>query len=150
MAHPGGKPSPLRVLPCGTPATSANSFLLPCGPMAEQATGHELAPRSVANMKDAQLVDVRTPAEYGTSHIEGARHVPLDELQAGAGELDPAKPVVFYCRTGERSQMAMDALRASGWDAYSMGGGLVAWADEGLPLEPEGAEVAQHSSIPPR
>jgi rhodanese-related sulfurtransferase len=117
--------------------------------MAEQATEHELAPQSVAGMKDAQLVDVRTPAEYGTSHIEGARHVPLDELQASADDFDRDRPVVFYCRTGERSQMAMDAFRASGWDAYSMGGGLVAWADEGLPLEPEGADVAQHSSIPP-
>jgi rhodanese-related sulfurtransferase len=104
----------------------------------------------VTELKDAQLVDVRTPAEYGASHIKDAVHVPLDELQAAAGNLDRDRPVVFYCRSGERSQLAVDAFRASGWDAYGMAGGLIAWAEEGLPLEPEGAEVAQHSSIPSR
>lgn len=116
--------------------------------MAEQATEHELAPEQVSELTDAQLVDVRTPAEYQTSRIEGARHLPLDTLQAAAGELDRDRPLVFYCRTGERSAMAVDAFRASGWDAYGIGGGLVAWAELGLPLEPEGADVAHHSGIP--
>jgi rhodanese-related sulfurtransferase len=118
--------------------------------MADQATEHDLAPGRVAEMKDAQLVDVRTPAEYDTSHLKDAVHVPLDELQAAASNLDRDRPVVFYCRAGERSQMAVDAFRASGWEAYGMAGGLVAWAEDGLPVEPEGAEVAQHSSIPSR
>jgi rhodanese-related sulfurtransferase len=113
-----------------------------------QATEHELAPERAAELTGAQLVDVRMPAEYETSHIAGARHITLDRLQADAGELDRERPAVFYCRTGERSAMAADAFRASGWDAYSIGGGLVAWAEKGLPLEPDGAEVAQHSSIP--
>lgn len=116
--------------------------------MAEQATEHELAPERVAEMKDAQLVDVRTAEEYEASHIDGARHVSLDQLQAAAGELDQARPVVFYCRSGDRSVMAVDAFRASGWEAYGMEGGLVAWAEDGLPLEPEGAEVAHHSGLP--
>ena len=118
--------------------------------MAEQATEHDLAPQRVAEMKDAQLVDVRTAAEYETSHIEGARHVPLDQLPGTADQLDREKPLILYCRSGERSQMAVEAFRASGWDAYAMTGGLLAWAEAGLPLEPEGAEVAQHSSIPSR
>jgi rhodanese-related sulfurtransferase len=118
--------------------------------MADQATEHDLAPGRVAEMKDAQLVDVRTPAEYDTSHLKDAVHVPLDELQAAASNLDRDRPVVFYCRAGERSQMAVDAFRASGWEAYGMAGGLVAWAEDGLPVEPEGAEVAQHRSIPSR
>jgi rhodanese-related sulfurtransferase len=116
--------------------------------MADQATEHELAPERAAEIEDAQLVDVRTPAEYEASRIEGARHVPLDELQATAPELDRRRPVIFYCRTGERSAMASDAFRADGWEAYTVAGGLVAWAEKGLPLEPDGAEVAQHSSIP--
>jgi rhodanese-related sulfurtransferase len=124
------------------------ALLLACAAMAEQATEHELAPDKVADLADAQLVDVRTPAEYEASRIEGARHITLDELETSAGQLDKQRPLVFYCRTGERSAMAADAFRASGWDAYSVGGGLVAWAEQGLPLEPEGAEVAQHSSIP--
>jgi rhodanese-related sulfurtransferase len=118
--------------------------------MTDQATDHELTPQNAADMSDAQFVDVRTPAEYETSHIKDARHLTLDELQARADELDRDRPVVFYCRSGERSQMALDAFLASGWDAYAIGGGLLAWHEQGLPLEPEGAEVAQHSSIPSR
>ena len=119
--------------------------------MADEATEFELAPERVAEMSDAQLIDVRTSDEYDTSHAPGALHVSLDELQAAAmGGLDRERPVVFYCRAGERSQMAVDAFRASGWDAYGLRGGLVAWAEQGLPLEPEGAEVAVHSSIPTR
>jgi rhodanese-related sulfurtransferase len=118
--------------------------------MAEQATEHDLEPQRISELGDAQLVDVRTPAEYETSRLEGALHIPLDELQAAAGNLARGRPVVFYCRSGERSQMAVEAFRASGWDAYAMSGGLLAWAEAGLPLEPEGAEVAQHSSIPSR
>ena len=116
--------------------------------MAEQATEHDLEPQRVSELGDAQLVDVRTPAEYEASHIEGALHIPLEELQDEASNLDRTRPVVLYCRSGDRSQMAADAFRASGWDAYAMSGGLVAWSEEGLPLEPEGAEVAPHSGLP--
>jgi rhodanese-related sulfurtransferase len=118
--------------------------------MAEQrATGHELVPERVRELSDAQLVDVRTPAEYEAGHIAGARHVPLEELRATAAELEHDRPVVFYCRSGDRSSMAVEAFRASGWDAYAIGGGLVAWAERGLPLEPENSEVAHHSGLPP-
>jgi rhodanese-related sulfurtransferase len=117
--------------------------------MADQATEHDLAPERVNEMTDAQLVDVRTREEYETSRIARARHLPLDQLQTAAGELDKERPLVFYCRSGDRSTMAVDAFRAAGWDAYAMSGGLVAWAESGLPLEPEGAEVARHSGLPP-
>ena len=45
--------------------------------------------------------------------------------------------------------MAADAFAASGWDAHSIEGGLLAWAEAGLPLEPEGGEVADRSGLPP-
>ena len=101
-------------------------------------------------MRDAQVVDVRTAAEYDASHAPGALHVSLDELQAAAAGFDRERPIVFYCRAGERSQMVVDAFRASGWDAYGLSGGLVAWAERGLPLDPEDGQVATHSSIPSR
>jgi rhodanese-related sulfurtransferase len=108
----------------------------------------ELSPQQVRDLSDAQIVDVRTAAEWDESRIEGARHVPLEQLGGVAPELDRERPLVFYCRVGERSAMAAEAFRASGWNAHSLAGGLIAWADEGLPLEPQGAPVAQHSSIP--
>jgi len=117
--------------------------------MSEQETAVlELSPAQVAELTGAQLVDVRMTAEYDAGHIAGARHVPLDQVGAVAPELDPAKPLVFYCRVGERSALAADAFRNAGYDAYTMAGGLVAWAGEGHPLEPDGGEVASHSSIP--
>jgi rhodanese-related sulfurtransferase len=98
----------------------------------------------------AQLVDVRTDAEYAAGHIPGALHVPLADVRSEAAGLDRDKPLVVYCRSGERSGMAADAFAASGWDAHSIEGGLLQWADEGLPLEPEGGSVAENPNMPPR
>jgi rhodanese-related sulfurtransferase len=110
-----------------------------------------LAPERVAELiesGEAQVIDVRTPAEHEAGHIGAARHVPLESVTAEVSSLDPSKPLVFYCRGGERSGMAAEAFAASGWDAYNMDGGLVAWAERGLPLEPEGGVVAERSLLP--
>jgi rhodanese-related sulfurtransferase len=98
----------------------------------------------------AQLVDVRTDTEYAAGHIPGALLVPLADVQSEAAGLDRERPLVVYCRSGERSGMAADAFAASGWDAHSIEGGLLQWADEGLPLEPEGGSVAENPNLPPR
>ncbi len=52
--------------------------------------------------------------------------------------------MVFYCRVGSRSLMAAQAFRASGFEAYSMAGGLLRWAQEGRELAPDGGRVADH------
>ena len=57
---------------------------------------------------------------------------------------DRERPVVFYCRVGARSEMAAQAFRGAGFEAYSMRGGLQRWAQEGHPLSPEGGEGADH------
>lgn len=93
---------------------------------------------------DLQLIDVREPYEHEAGHIDGSRLIELVKLSSQAATLDPARPVVFYCRVGGRSLMAAQALRAAGIDAYSMVGGLVRWASEGKPLSPEGGTVADH------
>ena len=91
----------------------------------------------------AQVVDVREAYEYDAGHIAGAHHIELPQLSAGADGLDRARPVVFYCRSGERSSMAAEAFAASGFEAYTVAGGLLAWADDGLPLEPDGGTVSE-------
>jgi rhodanese-related sulfurtransferase len=111
----------------------------------------ELEPARARDMLsdgDAQVVDVRADYEYETGHLPGARHVPLERLESEAEGLDRSRPVILYCRGGNRSAMAAEAFRNSGWDAYSIAGGLVAWADTGLPLEPEDGEVAERSNLP--
>ena len=94
---------------------------------------------------EIQLVDVREPYEWDAGRIPGdVRHIPMGDLSAQAATLDPATPVVFQCRSGARSLMAAQAFRASGFDAYSMAGGLIAWDDAGYPLAPDGGTVAAH------
>jgi rhodanese-related sulfurtransferase len=91
-----------------------------------------------------QVIDVREAYEREAGHIAGTRHIELNHLTAQAATVDRERPVIFYCRVGGRSTMAAQAFRASGFQAYSMDGGLRRWADEGRPLEPEGGSVADH------
>ncbi len=107
----------------------------------------ELSPREAAALLqdgDAQLVDVRTPEEHSAGRIEGDVHIELESLPAQAETLDRERPVVFYCRSGARSALATDAFRAAGFDAHNLAGGLLAWAEQGLPLEPLDGRVARH------
>jgi rhodanese-related sulfurtransferase len=105
----------------------------------------ELDPADVAARlqrdQELQLIDVREDDEREAGHIAGTRHVRLVELTAAAETIERDRPVVFYCRVGNRSLMAAQAFRGAGFEAYSMGGGLVRWADEGNPLAPEGGHV---------
>jgi rhodanese-related sulfurtransferase len=91
----------------------------------------------------AQLVDVRADHEWEAGRIAGAKHVPLAELSERAGEIEKGRPVVLYCRGGNRSTMATQALADAGYDAAKLSEGIVGWAEEGLPLEPEGGRVAE-------
>ncbi len=80
-----------------------------------------------------QVIDVRTPDERPDGAIEGDVLIPLDELSTRAGEIDPQRPALIYCRSGARSAMAVSALRAAGYDAHNLAGGMLAWLDAGLP-----------------
>jgi rhodanese-related sulfurtransferase len=105
----------------------------------------QYTPREVANLLargEIQLVDVRQPYEHDAGRVAGDRLVALGELAARAQEIDLAKPVVFYCRSGARSAMATQAFRQAGFDAYNMTGGLLEWEASGLPIEPADGYVA--------
>lgn len=107
----------------------------------------ELPPARVAELQDDghwQVVDVREAPERAAGRIAGSRHVELADLTAQAESIDRDRPVIFYCRVGARSAMAAQAFRASGWEAYSMGGGLLQWDAEGRPLDPPDGRVADH------
>ncbi len=78
----------------------------------------------------ASLVDVRRDDEWEAGHMPDAIHIPLPELQERAAETGDG-PVVFYCRSGDRSRMAAEAFRASGRDAASLAGGIEAWIAAG-------------------
>lgn len=90
----------------------------------------------------AQLIDVRTAHEWEAGRIEGAGHIELAELDARASEIDSEQPVVFYCRGDNRSDMAAAAFEGNGYRASALAGGIQAWVDAGLPIEPEDGYVA--------
>jgi rhodanese-related sulfurtransferase len=91
----------------------------------------------------AQLIDVRADHEWEAGHIAGAEHIPLPDLPQRVAELDRDRPVVVYCRGGNRSSMGAAALADAGFDAVKMSEGVVGWSGEGLAMEPEGAYVAE-------
>jgi rhodanese-related sulfurtransferase len=91
----------------------------------------------------AQLVDVRADHEWEAGRISGATHIPLAELSQRTGEIDKDRPVVLYCRGGNRSSMAAAALTDAGYDAAKLTEGIVGWDAADLPLEPEGGYVAE-------
>ena len=89
----------------------------------------EMDPRQVSELVasgEAQLVDVRTDEEWEAGRIAEARHMPIESLSEQVEELERDKPVVLYCRGGDRSGGAAQALAASGWDARHLAGGLSA------------------------
>jgi rhodanese-related sulfurtransferase len=107
----------------------------------------DVEPGRVAELHSSgeiDLVDVREPYEHDAGRIAGARHIEFARLTQEAGTLDPERAVVFYCRSGARSAVAAQAFRASGFQAFNMSGGLLAWARRGLPLEPDDGSVADH------
>ncbi len=70
----------------------------------------------------AVLLDVRTPGEFASGHIDGAINIPVQELGGRLGELkDKNKTVVVYCRSGARSASAAATLEAAGYTTRDLG-----------------------------
>lgn len=70
----------------------------------------------------AVIVDVRTPGEFKSGHIDGAVNIPLDQVKSKAVELKKkGKTIITCCRSGNRSSIAKDILTAAGIDCYNGG-----------------------------
>lgn len=79
----------------------------------------------------AVLVDVRERDEWRAGHARRARHIPLGRLDAEARRLPKGAPVVVMCASGMRSRGGAARLRAAGYRATSLSGGLAAWRAAG-------------------
>jgi sulfur-carrier protein adenylyltransferase/sulfurtransferase len=74
------------------------------------------------------LIDVREPDERAESHIPGSMHIPLGELPARLGELDPDAQIILQCHAGGRSAKATQFLMQQGFsDVANLTGGISAW-----------------------
>lgn len=90
----------------------------------------------IKNTKGGQVVDVRTPGEFKTGHIQNASNIALQspEFTDMASALDPSKPVFVYCLSGGRSASAVKRLKAMGFkEIYEMPGGMMEWRSQNLP-----------------
>lgn len=77
------------------------------------------------------LIDVRQPEEYVAGHVPGARLIPLSELGLRLADVPTGGPLHVICATGNRSEKAVQFLRARGIDAYNVAGGTKAWVETG-------------------
>lgn len=85
----------------------------------------------------AILVDIREADEHARERIASARSLPLSTLDQADIELHRGKPVIFHCRSGQRTQMnaaKLEARAGEGCEAFIVEGGLDAWRKAGLPV----------------
>jgi len=96
----------------------------------------ELAQR-LTDKQDFALIDVREPYEWQIGRIPGAQLIPLGNLRAAMASLDNTREVVVYCRSGVRSADAARWLRAAGFRALNLTGGILRWSDDVDPSVPK-------------
>lgn len=121
---------------CGTAAPAQ-----PAASTAEALPMNQINARTLKKMLDEgekiTLLDVRTPEEWQITHLEGAKHIPLDTVTSRANELDPADNIVVYCHHGMRSARAIGMLQTLGFSRLTnLAGGIDAWSttvDENTP-----------------
>ncbi|MFN4070805.1 MAG: rhodanese-like domain-containing protein [Thermus caldifontis] len=83
---------------------------------------------------DVFILDVREPAEFKDGRIPGAVNIPIRELPKRIGELPKGKPIIVYCKTGNRGGQALVFLRVQGYNAKNLSGGIEAWKAANLPV----------------
>ncbi len=103
----------------------------------------DIRPQELAELfaagKKIDLIDVRTPAEFGEVHVEFARNIPLDQLDAPAllqgRDESPDQPLYMICRSGGRGRMACERFAAAGFhNVVNVAGGTQACLGADLPL----------------
>ncbi|MNZ64025.1 Thiosulfate sulfurtransferase PspE precursor [compost metagenome] len=87
----------------------------------------ETAPETLAAIRSGEhlLIDVRTPSEYAAGHLSGARQIAHDQIGTLIGGVAPDKdtPIVLYCRSGRRSDIARQTLVELGYTRVIDAGG---------------------------
>ncbi len=106
---------------CGVSPTPAASDL--------EITPHDLARRLAAG-EPLRVIDVREPHELTIARLPFAENIPLEQLWSRMDAFDKDTPLVFVCRSGERSRLAAEVFREEGFRAWNLQGGINAWARE--------------------
>lgn len=103
-----------------------------------QVSAAQLQARLAAGGLPTTLLDVREPWEFEVCRIPGSRLIPMSQIVARLGDLDPDAPTVVICHHGVRSQRVAAYLEHSGFaDVMNLTGGVDAWArtvDPAMPI----------------
>jgi len=92
---------------------------------------------SLINREDAVVIDTRNKAEFKSGHISDAVLIPLPEIKDSTDKLKKyeGRPLLFYCKSGLRSDEACKVLSKLGLNnIYALSGGIQAWEDASMPL----------------
>lgn len=90
------------------------------------------------NREKAVVIDVCEPEEFAAGHVNGAKNVPLSQLEERLPGVvkNKALPLVLVCAKGARAQRAVAVAKKLGYDnAQALAGGLSAWREANLPVE---------------
>jgi thioredoxin 1 len=91
---------------------------------------------AIKNQAEAQIIDVRTPEEFASGHLDKAQNLnwnATEEFEKGVAQLDKSKPVFVYCLAGSRSASAAKKLQEMGFTTiYELEGGYQKWRAAGL------------------
>lgn len=126
-------------------ASAATVLLAACGSgSADTAVASRIrvvepaaAEQLLATQPAPTLIDVRTPEEYAEGHLEGAELVDFNaaDFRAQIATYPRDASYVIYCRSGNRSAGARQVMEELGFtDVADIGGGILAWAQAGLPV----------------
>ena len=101
------------------------------------AAGSSLAASEFAaasKLPDTVLLDVRTPAEFASGHLPGALNIDVEsaDFSKSIAALDRSKTYAVYCRSANRSKVAMTAMKRAGFTKlFDLAGGINAWQSAG-------------------
>lgn len=82
--------------------------------------------RNWVEANDATVLDVRQPAEWTSGTLPNAELVPLGDLPNRAASLDPSRPLLLVCRSGNRSNQGATFLARLGFHSANLAGGMLA------------------------
>lgn len=83
------------------------------------------------------VIDVRTPEEFAGGHVPSAINIPYDQIGKRLTEIPVARdqPILLYCRSGRRSEMAEKTLTSAGYtQLYHLQGDMIGWDDNNRPI----------------
>ena len=110
------------------------------GTLGKYGIRHVTAPQAaelIETQKELVILDVRTPDEFDSGHVEGAINIDYhgSDFAALIGELDPDQPYLLYCRSGFRSGRTLPLMIRAGLTKIShLDGGINTWNAVGLPV----------------